>query len=186
MRDAQQQASNAAGTAATTAGGYGSQAGGIAANLVPFETRQMTNPTGESQRDIGAQLTAGLAGTGGATAGLTGAAGKMGMTTRNPMGFSSALDAAAMQRDKAAAGVGERVAANNVGVKLNQQKDAASTLGGLYGTDVKAQLESQGQVAPDVNAEVAANKTGWLQNAEGIVDTGADVFGKLFPKGIGG
>ena len=105
MRDAQQAAANAAGTAATTAGTYGAQAGNIGANLTPFYTREMTNPQGMSQRDVGAQLTSALAGTGGATSGLTGAAGKMAGTTRNPMGFSSALDSAARERDKAAAGV---------------------------------------------------------------------------------
>ena len=186
MRDAQQQASNAAGTAATTAGTYGAQAGGIGANLVPFLTRQMTNPQGESQRDIGAQVTQALAGAGGVNAGVTGMAGKEAMTTRNPMGFSAALDAAARSRDKTGAQAGEKVAANNAEVKLNQQSDAAKQLGSLYGTDVKGQLESQSQVAPDVMAQVAANKTGWLQNGEGLVDTGMNVFKTLFPKGLNG
>lgn len=186
MRDAQAAAQQAGTTAATTAGNYGAQAGGIGANLVPFATREMTNPQGYSQRDVGAQLTAGLAGAGGATAGLTGAAGKMAADTRNPMGFSSALDDAARQRDKAAAGVGERVASNNADVKLNQQKEGAGLLSGLYGMDVRGQTENAAQIAPDVQAQVAANKTGWLQNAEGLVDTGADVFKALYPKGING
>ena len=164
MRDSQQ----AANTAGAAAGQYGATAGGIGANLVPFSTRQMTNPQGESQRDIGAQLTAGLAGAGGATAGLTGAAGKMGMTTRNPMGFSAALDQAAMQRDKAGAGVAEGVAAKNVGVKLNQQTDAASLLGKLYGTSAGAQtgeagvqakdLETANQLTPAMQAFLALGK----------------------------
>ena len=181
MRDAQAAAKQAATTAATTAGGYGAQAGGIGANLVPQLTRQMQNPQGYSQRDIGAQLTAGLAGAGGATAGLTGAAGKMAMDTRNPMGFSSALDAAAMQRDKAAAGVGERVAANNADVKLKQQQEAQQGLSGLYGMDQRAQIESQGQVAPDINAQMNASKYGWMQQ---IPEVAKDVM-TLLP-GIGG
>jgi hypothetical protein len=186
MRDAVNAARQAAGTAATTAGAYGAQAGGIGANLVPQLTRQMQNPQGYSQRDVGAQLTSALAGAGGATAGLSGAAGKMAVDTRNPMGFSSALDAAAMQRDKAAAGVGERVAANNADVKLRQQEQAQQALSGLYGTNVRAQTENAAQQAPDINAQVNADKQGWLQNAEGIVDTATGVFGKMFPKGIGG
>ena len=116
-----------------------------------------------SQQDIGAQLTNGLAGAGGATAGLTGAAGKMAATTRNPMGFSSALDSAARSRDMAAAKTSEGVAANNADVKLKQQQDAASGLSGLYGMSSKAGIESQGQVAPDVNAQMNAAKYGWLQ-----------------------
>lgn len=186
MRDAQASAANAASTAATTAGQYGAQAQGIGANLTPFLTRQMTNPQGMSQRDIGAQLTSTLAGTGGATAGLTGAASKMGADTRNPMGFSSALDAAAMQRDKGNAMAGEKIAANNADVKLEQQKQAASGLSGLYGMDVRGQTENAAQQAPDINAEISANKTGWLQNLEGGIDTGVDVYKALFPKGIAG
>ena len=186
MRDAVNAARQAASTAATTAGTYGAQAGGIGANLVPQLTRQMQNPQGYSQRDVGAQLTNALAGAGGATSGLTGAAGKMAVDTRNPMGFSSALDAAAMQRDKAAAGAGERVAANNADVKLKQQQEAEQGLGNLYGVNTRAQIESQGQVAPDINAQVNAGKSGWLQNAEGLVDTYGGLFKNLNPKGLAG
>lgn len=182
MRDAQNAAMNSAGAASTTAGQYGSTAAGIGANLVPFLTRQMTNPQGMSQQDIGAQMTSQLAGTGGATSGLTGAAGKMATVGRNPMGFSAALDAAARTADKSNAGAGERVAANNANVKLQQQNEAAQQLGNLYGTSGKLGVESQGQVAPDVNAAVDASKTGWLQNLEGIqgmISGGVDAYGNL-------
>jgi hypothetical protein len=172
MRDAANQALQAGNTAATTAGGYNATASGIGANLVPFLTRQMTNPQGMSQRDIGAQLTAGLAGAGGATAGLTGAAGKMAATTRNPMGFSSALDAAARERARAGAGTAERVAANNADVKLRQQQEAEQGLGGLYGTAGRLGVESQGQTAEDVNAAANASKTGWLQNLTALMQAG--------------
>ena len=160
MRDSQV----AANTAGQAAAGYGSTAGGINANLTPFLTRQMDNPQGMSQRDVGAQVTAGLAGTGGATAGLTGAAGKMGADTRNPMGFSGALDAAAQQRDKGDAMVGEKIAAGNADTKLQQQSQAASGLGRLYGMNTEAQDRASGQIAPDINAAANANKTGWVQN----------------------
>jgi hypothetical protein len=175
MRDAQAAAAQAAGTAATTAGSYGNQAGGIGANLVPFYTRQMTNPQGYSQRDVGAQLTSALAGTGGATSGLTGAAGKMAANTRNPMGFSSALDAAARERDKGAAGVGERIAANNADVKMKQQQEAGQGLSGLYGMDVRGQIESQGQVAPDINAQMNAAKYGWMQQIPELTKDAASI-----------
>jgi len=123
----------------------------------------MANPQGMSQRDIGAQLTSALAGTGGATAGLTGAAGKMAGTTRNPMGFSSALDAAARERDKAAAGVGERVMANNADVKLKQQQQGAEGLSGLYGMDVRGQTENAALIPKDIEQQMNAAKYGWMQ-----------------------
>ncbi len=148
MRDSQV----AANTAGQAAAGYGSTAGSINANLTPFLTRQMDNPQGMSQRDVGAQVTAGLAGTGGATAGLTGAVGKMGADTRNPKGFSGALDAAAQQRDKGNAMVGEKIAANNADVKLNQQSTAAGDLSKLYGMNTAAQTGEAGVQAKDLDA----------------------------------
>jgi hypothetical protein len=182
IRAAEDQANAASVAASTNAAQYGATAAGIGANLIPFETRQMINPQGESQRDVAAQLTAARAGAGGATAGLTGAADKNGAVTRNPMGFSAALDAAARQKDKAAAGAGERVAANNAEVKLNQSKDAAGTLGGLYGTNVKAQSEQSGQIANDIKARMAATQDGWMQAIPRGVNDATDLM-SLIPGG---
>lgn len=169
-RDLVNQATQAGKTAQTTAGNYGSQAGAIGANLVPFATRMMNNPTGYSQRDQQAMTTNAMAGAGGATAGLYGLAGKRAGTTNNPMGFSSALDAAARQRDKAVAGTAEGIAAKNADVKLNQQDNASRLLSGLYGTDVRGQIASQGQTAEDVNAAANAQKFGWLQNMGQVME----------------
>jgi hypothetical protein len=164
MRNDVNQANNAATTAGNTAAGYGAGASTISSNLVPFETRQLTNPSGYSQQDIGSMLTKGLAGAGGATAGLAGAASKNAATARNPMGFSAALDAAARSRDKAAASTSEGIAADNAGVKMNQQQQAGDILGKMYSTDVSGQNSASSQIAPDVNAAVNASKSGWLQN----------------------
>lgn len=164
MRDEVNQAKAAGATAASTAAGYGSDASTIGSTLTPFLTRQMTNPGGMSQQDIGQQLTASLAGAGGATSALTGAANRNMAATRNPNGFSSALDAAARSRDKAAAMGSESIAGKNADVKLQQQSGAEKTLAGLYGTDVSGQNAASGQIAGDVKAAADANQTGWLQN----------------------
>lgn len=171
MRDAANQAAGAATTAGSTAAGYGAGAGSIGSKLVPFLTQQLTNPQGYSQGDIGSMLTAALSGAGGATAGLAGAASKNAATSRNPIGFSAALDAAARSRSQAGAQASEGVAADNAKVKLQQQQQAQSGLNSLYGTDVRAQAEDMGQVAPDINSAVNASKSGWLQNLEGIINT---------------
>jgi hypothetical protein len=164
MRSAVNQAGNAATTAGNTAAGYGAGASTIGSAVVPFETRQLTNPSGMSQQDIASQLTAGLAGAGGATSGLTGAASKNAATTRNPVGFSAALDSAARSRDKAAASTSEGITAKNADVKLQQQDQAGDILGKMYGTDVSGQNAASGQIAPDINAQVNASNSGWLQN----------------------
>jgi hypothetical protein len=122
-----------------------------------------------SQQDIGQQLTAGLAGAGGATSGLAGAASKNAATSRNPVGFSAALDSAARSRDAAAAKTSEGIAANNANVKLDQQSQAGKTLSGLYGMDVQGQNEAQRNQTGDINAMTDADKTGWMQNMTGII-----------------
>lgn len=109
-------------------------------------------------------LSSGLAGAGGATAGLTGAAGKTGMAERNPMGFSGALDQAARSRDQAAASTSEGITAKNAGVKIEQQSQAGDLLSKLYGTNVQGQNQATGQVSDDVTAAAKANSTGWTQN----------------------
>lgn len=179
MRDVSNSLGQAANSASSTAGSYGATAGGIGANLVPFLTRQMSNPQGFSQRDQTAQLANAQAGAGGATAGLTGAANKEGAVTRNPNGFSAALDAAARSRDKAAAGAGERVASNNADVKLKQQQEATQQLGGLYGTAGKLQTENAGQVAPDLLAKLKANQYGWMQQVPAVTQDIGDIEGLL-------
>jgi hypothetical protein len=185
-RAAQAVARNAGTQANQTEGQYNSEASGIGSRLIPYETQQMLNPTGESQKDIGAQLTNSLAGAGGATAGLTGAATKYGEATRNPNGFSSSLDAAARDRTKAAAGVGSDIAAKNAQIKLGQQSDAAKTLAGIRGGDVDAQLKAEGVETDDANALTTAGKSGWLENMNQTIDaisgaaTGAANLKKAF------
>lgn len=181
MRSAVNQAQQAATTAGNTAAGYNSTASGIGGSLIPFESRQLQNPSGMSQQDIGAQLAASAAGAGGATSGLTGAAGKMAATTRNPMGFSSALDNAARQRTAAEAKGAEGIQANNADVKLNQQQQAGSALGNLYGMSSKAGVENADAQTGDINAQVNANNSGWLQNGLNIAKT---IIGA--GKGMGG
>lgn len=171
MRDAASAAGTAATTAANTGAGLGAGASTIGSQLVPYLSRQLTNPSGYSQQDLGAQLAAAEAGAGGATSGLAGAASKNAATSRNPMGFSAALGSAARDRSKAAAGQSEQIAANNADVKLKQQQQAEQGLQGLYGTDVSGANQATGQVADDVNAQVNASKSGWLQNLTGIIDS---------------
>jgi hypothetical protein len=48
-------------------------------------------------------------------------------------------------------------------------------MSGLYGEDLKGQLAAMGQESADINTEINASKTGWLQNVEGVLDTGANI-----------
>ena len=165
MRNAVGQAGNAASTAANTGANLGANAAGINANVTPFLTEEMLHPEGIGQAGIGAEQAAAMGGAGGATAGFTGEAAQRAAVSHNAGGYQAALADAARSRQQAEAGASENIAAENEKAKMGQQQEGAAGLGNLYKTDTSGMLESQGQVAPDINAEINADKTGWLQNA---------------------
>ena len=169
MRNAQRQASNAATQAGATGAELGSEAQGIGANLTPFLTSEMLHPQGLGQEGITAETGAALGGAGGAHAGLVGGAMQRAAASRNSGGFQAALDDAARSRMKAAAGASEGIAAGNENLKQQQMQEGARGLQGLYGTDTSGMLSGMGQQAPDINAEVNAGKSGWLQDTMGII-----------------
>jgi hypothetical protein len=179
-------AKDAANTAKTTAVGYGQEAGAEGAALNPFFRQEMTAEHGFDPTQTNELLTAAGAGTGGATSALTGQAELEAARTRNPSGFTKSLDEVARDKQKALAGSSEAIAVQDVlGAKqLNQE--GARGMEGLYGTNVKGQLDAMGQQAQDINSEVNAGKSGWYQNLLAGVDAGANVFKALYPKGLQG
>jgi hypothetical protein len=168
-------ASNAAGTAATTAANtgatLGADASGIGSTLTPFLTSELEHPQGYSQQDESSMLSAAEGGAGGATSAIAGKATQAAAQSRNAGGFQAVLDDAARQRTKASADASEGIAANDANLKQTQQQSAEKGLQGMYGTDTSGMLEATGQEAPDINAEVNANNSGWLQQAEGLMGT---------------
>jgi hypothetical protein len=132
----------------------------------------MLHPQGVGQTGLSAETASALGGAGGAAAGLTGAADERAAVSRNAGGFSAALDDAARQRAKGAAGASEGITANNEQLKQQQVQDASQGLQHMYGTDTSGMLSAMGQQAGDINAEVNADKTGWLQDANSLIGTG--------------
>jgi hypothetical protein len=179
-RSAQAQASNAAATAGSTAAGYGSTASGVNSFLTPQLERNATNPIGFTPTETNNMLVAGEQGAGGATSGITGQAGLQAARTRNSGALSGVLDQAARTKQ-------QQLSQNALGVqnesaKLAQAKQASALSGlqGLYGTDVGAQLKSMGIQDQDINTEIQAGQSGWLQNATGVIGA----LGKL-GQGVG-
>lgn len=169
MRSAVNSAKDAASTAANTASGLGANANGISSTVTPFLTNELEHPQGFSQADMSAQTAAAMGGAGGANAGIVGEANQQAATSRNAGGFQAALDDAARSRDKAAAGASEGIAANNAQLKQTQQQDAASGLQKMYGTDTSGMLDAMGQQNQDINAQVNAGNSGWLQQTMGVL-----------------
>lgn len=171
MRAAQQQAKSAYNTASATAGKYGSEGDQISSSLIPGLEREANNPEGYTPEEMNDQLVASEQGAGGANAGITGEANLRTARTRNSAGYTAALDEAA--RDKTRSLSEDALNIKNKSADLGQKKQMAaqSELGGLYGTDVEANLKAQGLMPEDVNAEVNAGKSGWFQNMTNLIQT---------------
>jgi hypothetical protein len=169
MRSATNQANTAATTAANTGTQLGAEGQAIGSTVTPFLTSELEHPQGFSQQDMSGMLSAAEGGAGGADAGIVGQAAQRAATSRNAGGFQSALDDAARQREKAAAGTSEGIAGQNAQLKQQQMQQGAAGLEHMYGTDESGMLGAMGQQANDINAEVNAGKSGWLQNAQSII-----------------
>lgn len=184
-RWAQGQAKNAAATDATTASTLQGEAQGEHAQLSPFFSQEMNAEHAFDPTQNNELLTAAEAGTGAAAGDIAAKTNDLAARTRNASGFTKSLQEQARDRDKAAAGASEGIAAQDVlGAKaLNQE--GAHGLQGLYGTDTTGMLDAMGQRTKDVNAEVEAGKSGWLQNTLAVANTlgnlaGGGKFGTKF------
>jgi hypothetical protein len=163
-----QDKANAA-TAGALAGTAGTEAGKERGFLNPLYRQEATAEHLYTPGQTNEMLTAALAG-GGAAAGDTAAAtNRLAAETRNPSGFTKSLQEQARDRDKAAAGASEGIAAQDVmGAKgLNQAGIAGEQ--GLFNTDTGTQLSAMGAQQNATNAEVEAGKSGWLQNMNSTI-----------------
>src|SRR5882672_896796 len=171
MRSAVNQANQAFTGAQNTAGNEGGQASSIEGNLTPFYTEEMLHPQGYGQQDLSAQTAAAEGGAGGAASAFTGQAAQRAGVSRNAGGFQAALSESSRNAARGAAQSAEQIAANNADLKQKQIQQGAEGLSGLHKTDTSAMLEAMGQEAPDINSEVNAGNSGWLQNTMGILNS---------------
>jgi len=170
-RKAQQQAGSNVTAANTAAGTAQSEAGTERGTLLPMLQREATGTQGLTPTQRNQYMVSSQEALGGTNAGLTGEANLATARTRNAGGFASALDEAARQKARAAATTTQNV--NNISTQLAQerQRQALQQLQGLYGTDTSAGLQAMGLSNQALNEELAAGRQGWLQNAEGVLNT---------------
>lgn len=158
-------------TAATgTAGGFGAGAAQIGSTIIPGLEREAQNPTGYTPEQMNAQRVASQQGLGGATSGITGQANLEAARTRNAGGFAAALAEAQRAKGRQASQNEVELQARNADVALQRQRQAQQQLGGLYGTDVTAQLKSMGLANEDLNTALQAGRQGWMQNVQGFLN----------------
>jgi hypothetical protein len=165
----------AAKTAATTAAGVGANLGTAASGersaVEPFYKREMTAEHAYDPTQLNEMLTAAGAGTGAAEGAAEGGLEREAAASGNAAGQTKSLQQMARDRMKAGAGVSEGVAAQDVTGALGLRQAGAAGEAGLYGENLKGQLDAMGQVSGDINAATNASQHGWLQNAEGVIKT---------------
>lgn len=170
-RAASSAAKQAGAQAATTESQAGSNATAEHATLDPFYTKELNAEHGFDPTQTNEMLTYALGGSGGATGALNGQAELEAARTRNPSGFTKSLDEVSRNQSKAAAGASEGIAAQDVmGAKQLNQEGAAG-LQGLEGTDTNAMLGAMGQRTADINTQIEAGKSGWLQNMNSTIES---------------
>lgn len=171
MRAAQQQVKNAYNSATGSANQYDEAGNQISSSLIPGLEREANSPEGFTPEEMNNQLVAGEQGAGGANAGITGEANLRAARSRNSAGYTASLDEAA--RDKTKQLSENALNIQNSSDKLGQEKqmNAQKELGGLYGTDVNANLEAQGLSTKDIGEEVEAGKSGWFQNMTSLISS---------------
>jgi hypothetical protein len=168
-RAAQGAAKSAANTAGGLAGQQGAEAAGEEATLNPFFKQEMGAQHLFTPGQTNELLTAAGAGTGAVTGEEQAALNRNAATTNNATALTKGLQEAARDKMKAAAGTSEGIAAQDVlGAKqLNQQGAAGEQ--GLFGTNTDAQLKAMGLQTNDINTQLEAGKSGWLQNMNATI-----------------
>jgi hypothetical protein len=137
-------------------------------NLNPFLQNELRSPQGYSQQALTSMLGSSMAGTGGATSGVTGQAALQDARTRNASGFSGALDAAQRMRGQQNAQASEKIAGDNATLQNTQQQSAAGALQGLYGTNSDAALKALGLSQQTIPDELKAGQQARSNTMNGI------------------
>ena len=181
-RSAQGAAKNARDVAQNNAATAGSDLTSDRATLDPFFTQEMNAQHLFNPGQANELLTAAEAPIGSVAGDTAHAAELQSARTRNASGFAKDLQLANRDKMKAAAGASEGVAAQDVlGAKqLNQQ--GAAGMSDLFKTDQQRQLESMGLENQDINTQLQAGKSGWLQNLNSTIDAASGLIGGLKKK----
>jgi len=162
----------------------GSQATADESQLTPFASQEMHAEHSLDPYQINQMLTAAGAGTGAAEGAIEGAAGRESALTRNASGFAKDLDLAARNRMKTGAGISEGIAAEDIAGAQKLRQEGAGLMTDLFKTDTGKQLEAMSQESKDIQGEVEAGKSGWLQNMNATLEAIGKVGSAAFPKGF--
>lgn len=177
-RSGTQASKDARDVAKTTASDAGGEADTEHGTLSPFYNTEMNAEHLFNPNQNAELLTAAQAPLGSSLGDTQHVAELQGARTRNASGFTKTLQQAQRDRDKAMAGTSEGIAAQDIlGAKQLNQEGAAGEMG-LFQNDTQKQLQSMGLETGDINAQVNAGKSGWLQNLNQTLQT-VEGLGKM-------
>jgi hypothetical protein len=168
---------NLANSDASTSGMYGGQAASEGGQLNPFFSQEMRAQHGYTPGQTGELLTAAEGGAGGAFGGAEGQMNANAARTGNSTTLTKSLDEMARDKAKVAAGASEGIAAQDVAGAKQLNQEGAAGMQGLYGTNVKGQLDSMGLQNEALKNEQSAIGPGFLQKAIGDLGTLSNVAG---------
>lgn len=178
-RAAQNEAKSAvakAGQVADTSQGYAQQEHNA---LTPFYRQEMNTQHAFNPGQTNELLNYAGAGAGGANATSQGQIESEAARTRNTAGFTPALQQAARDRSRQMSESNLGVGAQDVmGAKQLNQEGAAGEAG-LFGADTDTMLKSMGQQNEDINTQIKAGQSGWLQNLTNTLGAAGGFIGAL-------
>lgn len=178
-RSAQSQGKTAASNAGSTAASEQGNANNAQASLTPFYKQEMNAQHLYTPDQTNELLGYAGAATGGTGATAMGEANSEAARTRNTSGFSSALDATARDRQRQLSEANLGVGAQDImGAKQLNQEGAAGTAG-LNQLDTDAMLKSMGLQNQDINTQIDAGKSGWLQSLNQTLGSVGGLIGNL-------
>lgn len=188
-RGVQSQAKQLGKQATATGDTFGGRGTDIYSSIIPGLTQDATNPTGFTPLEKSSMLTSSAESLGGVNSGATGEARLNAMRTRNTSGFAPALAEAARAKGRAQATNTQQLNIADAELARQKQNQARAQLEGLYGVNTSDMLKSMGLANEDLNTQLQAGKSGWLQNTLDTLNTVANLgsaASRFMPKGGGG
>jgi hypothetical protein len=155
------QATQASQTANSFANTYGSNASNIFSDLAPTLEAQASHPGGMSPTDLAAANTNAEQSAGGTQSAAVGQGALRAARTRNAGGGDAATEASARHAGEQLSQAGLNTRLANARIKAQQQGEAESGLGNLYGQSVSGGNQALGEVASNVNANANAENASW-------------------------
>lgn len=174
---AKRQAQAAAKQAQATATGEGAAASAERAMTMPFFAQEMSAKHEFTPQQLSELMTTGESGAGAAAGTEQAKLAEEAARTHTGLSLGKSLDEMSRERMQTAAGLGEKVAAEDVMGAQQLRQAGARGMAGLMGTDVAAQMKAMGIETGDIQAQTEAAQ----EMAQAGTSAGKSLAGAVTP-----